>query len=54
VKGYVEHDGEHCLLGEHSNRGVTRDMCPIFLALRRTRIRQSMRSMRNARRLGRV
>jgi hypothetical protein len=47
MKGYIEHDGRTCLLGEHSNRGTTRDMCPIFLALRRTRLKETMQRRRN-------
>ena len=46
MKGYVEHDGATCLLGEHSNRGSTKDMCPIFLELRRTRLKNAMRFRR--------
>jgi ATP-dependent Clp endopeptidase proteolytic subunit ClpP len=52
VKGFIEHDGRTCLLGEHSNRGPVSGMCPIFAELRRTRIRNSMRWMRVARKTG--
>ena len=46
MKGYIEHDGKLCLLGEHSNRVRTTEMCPIFLELRRTRLKNAMRFRR--------
>lgn len=52
MKGYIEHDGKTCLLGEHSNRVRTVDMCPIFLELRRQRLRAAMRWRRFADRTG--
>jgi hypothetical protein len=51
VRGYIEHDSVNCLLGEHSNRGRVRDMCPVFLELRRLRIRATMREARRYARL---
>ena len=54
MRGYIEHDGANCLLGEHSNRVTTREMCPIFLELRRTRLKYAMRDNRLAKTLGMV
>lgn len=48
MRGFIEHNGADCLLGEHSNRGTITDMCPVFLELRRERIRRSMRDLRYA------
>lgn len=52
VKGYVEHDGTACLLGTHSNRTATEEMCPVFLELRRTRLRNLMRERRFLKKTG--
>ena len=52
MRGFVEHNGKDCLLGEHSNRGDVRFMCPIFLELRRTRIRNRMRELRFEKKTG--
>lgn len=46
MKGYIEHDGRNCLLGEHSNRVTVKEMCPIFVELRRSRLRDTMRRSR--------
>lgn len=46
MRGYIEHDGRACVLGYHSNRRTTRDMCPVFLELRRTRLKETMAQRR--------
>jgi ribosome modulation factor len=45
VKGifYISHDSRSCWLGGHSNRGRVKDMCPVYLALRQSRLRAQMR-----------
>jgi hypothetical protein len=52
MRGFIEHDGKACLLGEHSNRTTTSEMCPVFLELRRTRLRNLMRERRFLARTG--
>lgn len=52
MRGFIEHDGATCLLGEHSNRGPVREMCPIFLELRRTRLKNRMRELRFEKKTG--
>ena len=52
MRGFVEHDGKTCNLGEHSNRGRVTYMCPVFLELRRTRIKNQMRFRRFADKTG--
>ena len=52
MKGFIEHDGANCWLGDHSNRGPVNQMCPIFLELRRTRLRNTMRNRRFEKRIG--
>jgi len=46
VRGYIEHDSRNCYMGEHSNRGSVEYMCPVYLALRRTRLKHIMRARR--------
>jgi len=46
MRGFIEHDGRECELGIHSNRFTTKEMCPIFLALRRQRLKETMRERR--------
>jgi len=46
MRGFIEHDGRECELGTHSNRFTTKEMCPIFLELRRTRLKETMRARR--------
>ena len=52
MKGYIEHDGANCWHGAHSNRVAVTDMCPIFLELRRTRLKNRMRELRFERKTG--
>ena len=52
MKGYVEHDGKTCEWGSHSNRTATEWMCPVFLELRRTRLRNHMREARFLKKTG--
>ncbi len=52
MKGYVEHDGKDCWLGTHSNRSSVTEMCPVFLELRRTRLRNTMRERRFLKKTG--
>jgi hypothetical protein len=54
MKGFIEHNSYWCLLGEHSNRGLVRDMCPVYLELRRSRLKQHMRNTRYAEYLARA
>ncbi len=46
MNGYVEHDGERCRLGAHSNRGPVSLMCPVYLEVRRYRLAERMREVR--------
>jgi len=46
MKGYVEHDSRACTLGGHTNRGPVADMCPVYLELRRQRLKTLMRKVR--------
>jgi hypothetical protein len=52
VRGFVEHDGSTCFMGTHSNRSSVTEMCPVFLALRRTRLKNRMRELRFERKTG--
>jgi hypothetical protein len=40
---YIQHDSRRCELGGHSNRDRVGSMCPVYLELRRSRIRAQMR-----------
>ena len=46
MKGFIEHDVSKCHIGGHSNRGLVKDMCPVYLELRRTRLKHIMRERR--------
>jgi hypothetical protein len=46
VKGFIRHDSRRCNLGTHSNRGPTDYMCPVYLELRRSRLRAQMKMTR--------
>jgi len=46
MKGYIEHNSRSCKLGGHTNRGPVDKMCPVYLELRRVRLRDSMRRLR--------
>jgi hypothetical protein len=46
MRGFIEHDSRECRLGGHSNRGPVETMCPVYLELRRLRLRNIMRSNR--------
>lgn len=46
MKGYVEHDSRRCTLGAHTNRGAVAAMCPVYLELRRQRLKLRMRADR--------
>jgi hypothetical protein len=56
VKGTftIIHDSRACTLGGHSNRGRVEDMCPVYLALRQSRLRAQMRWARFDERVKRV
>jgi hypothetical protein len=46
MRGYIEHDSRACTLGTHSNRGDVLLMCPVYLELRRARLRAAMAERR--------
>lgn len=46
MKGYIEHDSRACKLGGHTNRGPVDKMCPVYLELRRRRLREHMQDVR--------
>lgn len=52
MRGYIEHDSRACTLGIHSNRGPVSTMCPVYLELRRNRLKRTMRMLRYAKSLG--
>ena len=49
MRGYIEHDSRACherTLYTHSNRGPVEYMCPVYLELRRARLRDIMAERR--------